>query len=214
MARFFVEHPLVDVVYGHRIVINDRDEEVGQWVLPPFSPAALVWNNYVPQETLFWHAASGTRSAANSMNPTSRPWTGICSALLPGGSLLPSPAEVSGSLSPPSRTEDQNARQGLWHTRIQTFADMDARPAHLAAGNPHSNSAVFGEVLSLAIPLPAGHSALLTGTTMARTPCFSSGKLSPWPEEDSRNYRLEGMWRTLTFPPRKHPPSDSFRQAR
>ena len=54
VARFFVEHPLVDVVYGHRIVINDRDEEVGQWVLPPFSPAALVWNNYVPQETLFW----------------------------------------------------------------------------------------------------------------------------------------------------------------
>ncbi len=54
VARFFAEHPRVDVVYGHRLVINERDEMVGQWVLPPYSPTALLWNNYVPQETLFW----------------------------------------------------------------------------------------------------------------------------------------------------------------
>jgi GT2 family glycosyltransferase len=54
VARFFVAHPEVDVVYGHRIVINERDEEVGRWILPPHRPEALLWNNYVPQETLFW----------------------------------------------------------------------------------------------------------------------------------------------------------------
>jgi len=54
VARYFVEHPEVDVVYGHRIVINERDEEVGRWILPPHCPQALLWNNYVPQETLFW----------------------------------------------------------------------------------------------------------------------------------------------------------------
>ena len=54
VARFFAEHPQVDVVYGHRIVINDRDEEVGRWILPPYSPEVVIWNDYVPQETLFW----------------------------------------------------------------------------------------------------------------------------------------------------------------
>jgi glycosyltransferase involved in cell wall biosynthesis len=54
VARFFSEHPQVDVVYGNRIVINERDEEVGRWILPPHSPDALLWNNYVPQETVFW----------------------------------------------------------------------------------------------------------------------------------------------------------------
>jgi glycosyltransferase involved in cell wall biosynthesis len=54
VARFFTEHPEVDVVYGNRIVINERDEEVGRWILPPHSADALLWNNYLPQETMFW----------------------------------------------------------------------------------------------------------------------------------------------------------------
>ena len=54
VARFFVERPGVDVVYGHRIVINDRDEEIGRWILPPHSASSILWNNYIPQETMFW----------------------------------------------------------------------------------------------------------------------------------------------------------------
>lgn len=54
VARFFSEHPEVDVVYGNRIIINERDQEVGRWILPPHNADALLWNNYLPQETLFW----------------------------------------------------------------------------------------------------------------------------------------------------------------
>ena len=54
VGRFFAEHPEVDVVYGNRIVINERDEEVGRWILPPHCAEALIWNNYLPQETMFW----------------------------------------------------------------------------------------------------------------------------------------------------------------
>jgi GT2 family glycosyltransferase len=54
VARFFHEHPEVDVVYGHRVIINEHDQEVGRWVLPLHQDAAFIWNDYIPQETLFW----------------------------------------------------------------------------------------------------------------------------------------------------------------
>jgi glycosyltransferase involved in cell wall biosynthesis len=54
VAGCFAAHPEVDVVYGHRIIIDDHDREVGRWVLPPHDGQALLWLDYVPQETLFW----------------------------------------------------------------------------------------------------------------------------------------------------------------
>ena len=54
VAAFLVSHPQVDVVYGHRVVIDERDLEVGRWVLPPHDDAALTWADFIPQESLFW----------------------------------------------------------------------------------------------------------------------------------------------------------------
>jgi hypothetical protein len=54
VARYFVEHPTVDVVYGHRVIIDEYDSEIGRWVLPPHDDNVLSWADYVPQETLFW----------------------------------------------------------------------------------------------------------------------------------------------------------------
>jgi glycosyltransferase involved in cell wall biosynthesis len=54
VAGFFAAHPEVDAVYGHRILIDEADQEIGRWVLPPHDPAVLLWADYVPQETLFW----------------------------------------------------------------------------------------------------------------------------------------------------------------
>jgi len=54
VASYFASHPEVDVVYGHRIVIDAQDCEVGRWVLPPHNEEILRWRDYVPQETLFW----------------------------------------------------------------------------------------------------------------------------------------------------------------
>jgi glycosyltransferase involved in cell wall biosynthesis len=54
VAGFFATHPAVDVVYGHRILIDEHDQEIGRWVLPSHSDLALVWQDFVPQETLFW----------------------------------------------------------------------------------------------------------------------------------------------------------------
>jgi hypothetical protein len=54
VAHFFATHPDVDVVYGHRILIDDKDQEVGRWVLPPHDNQILSWADFIPQETLFW----------------------------------------------------------------------------------------------------------------------------------------------------------------
>lgn len=54
VANFFAQHPEVDVVYGHRIIIDENGQEVGRWVLPPHNKQILLWADYVPQETLFW----------------------------------------------------------------------------------------------------------------------------------------------------------------
>src|SRR5262245_51622960 len=34
VADFFAKNPQVDVVYGHRVVIDTNDAEVGRWILP------------------------------------------------------------------------------------------------------------------------------------------------------------------------------------
>ena len=54
VASYFEKHPAVDVVYGHRIQIDENDAEVGRWVLPPHSEKALKWIDFIPQETMFW----------------------------------------------------------------------------------------------------------------------------------------------------------------
>lgn len=54
VASYFDAHPEVDVVYGHRILIDAEGREIGRWVLPPHDDETLRWADYVPQETLFW----------------------------------------------------------------------------------------------------------------------------------------------------------------
>lgn len=54
VAEFFDRHPEIDVVYGHRVLIDAGGLEVGRWVLPRHSDRILSWVNYIPPETLFW----------------------------------------------------------------------------------------------------------------------------------------------------------------
>ncbi len=54
VGRYFAIHPEIDVVYGHRIIIDQDGMEVGRWVLPRHSNRILSYADYIPQETLFW----------------------------------------------------------------------------------------------------------------------------------------------------------------
>jgi ADP-heptose:LPS heptosyltransferase/GT2 family glycosyltransferase len=64
VGEYFARHPEVDAIYGHRIIIDEHDKEVGRWIMPRHDPASLDWIDYVPQETLFfrrriWEAVGG-----------------------------------------------------------------------------------------------------------------------------------------------------------
>jgi glycosyltransferase involved in cell wall biosynthesis len=54
VARYFARNPEVDVVYGHRIVVDAQDREVGRCVLPPHDDGVLPILDPIPQETMFW----------------------------------------------------------------------------------------------------------------------------------------------------------------
>ena len=54
VARYFISHPHVDIVYGHRVFVDREGLEVGRAVLPPHDGKALQYADYIPQETMFW----------------------------------------------------------------------------------------------------------------------------------------------------------------
>ena len=54
VAEYFQKHPDVDVVYGNRLLVDERDMEIGRWIMPGHDSDVLSWVDYVPQETLFW----------------------------------------------------------------------------------------------------------------------------------------------------------------
>ena len=54
VADYFARHPEVDVLYGHRIVVDEASREIARWFLPPHDAAVLRLNDFVPQETMFW----------------------------------------------------------------------------------------------------------------------------------------------------------------
>ncbi len=54
VGAYFTAHPEVDVVYGHRIIVDDKSREVGRWILPRHYSDSTKHFDYIPQETLFW----------------------------------------------------------------------------------------------------------------------------------------------------------------
>ncbi len=54
VADYFARHPEVDVLYGHRIVVDEESREIARWFLPAHDDAVMRLNDFIPQETLFW----------------------------------------------------------------------------------------------------------------------------------------------------------------
>lgn len=54
VATVFAENPEVDVIYGHRVLIDSDGAEIGRWVMPAHDAEVLRWADLIPQETLFW----------------------------------------------------------------------------------------------------------------------------------------------------------------
>ena len=62
VGDYFERNPAVDVVYGHRVNIDESGLEIGRWILPAHQDKILRWVDFVPQETLFWRREIWERS--------------------------------------------------------------------------------------------------------------------------------------------------------
>lgn len=62
VARYFAEHPNVDVIYGHRVLIDAQGHEIGRWVLPPHDDRVITFADFIPQETMFWRRRAWDRA--------------------------------------------------------------------------------------------------------------------------------------------------------
>lgn len=54
VAQEFSADPSINVVYGHRKIIDKNGFDIGEWILPEHDTEVLYYADYIPQETLFW----------------------------------------------------------------------------------------------------------------------------------------------------------------
>lgn len=60
--NYFRNHPNVDVIYGHRLIVDENNMQVGRWVIAPHSNKVISYLNFVPQETLFWRRSAWVKA--------------------------------------------------------------------------------------------------------------------------------------------------------
>ncbi len=58
VVRYFKDHPGVDVVYGHRIFVDENDSFLKYWILPQHIDYLMKRWDYIPQECAFWRRSA------------------------------------------------------------------------------------------------------------------------------------------------------------
>jgi glycosyltransferase involved in cell wall biosynthesis len=64
VGRYLGRNPSVDVVYGHRVLIDDAGQEIGRHVIPRHDDEVLSWADFIPQETVFWRRTAWEAAGA------------------------------------------------------------------------------------------------------------------------------------------------------
>ena len=77
VARYFQNHPDVDLVYGHRIFVDSTNEEIGRWVLPRNWTRFWYGRIMCPRKPCSGAGGSGIAPVPDSTNRSVSPWTGI-----------------------------------------------------------------------------------------------------------------------------------------
>jgi glycosyltransferase involved in cell wall biosynthesis len=70
VARFFAQHPDVDVVYSHRVTVDAANKAIWYWMLPAHSNYYMRRWDLIPQETCFWRRSMFERHG--NVDPTFR----------------------------------------------------------------------------------------------------------------------------------------------
>jgi glycosyltransferase involved in cell wall biosynthesis len=70
VARYFEEHPDVDVVYSHRCTVDEHNNVLWYWILPEHDNWYMTRWDLIPQETCFWRRRLYEK--CGNVNPTFR----------------------------------------------------------------------------------------------------------------------------------------------
>ena len=54
VAWYFKRHPTIDMIYGHRLVVDSQDRAIGYEILPAITARTARRYPILPQETCFW----------------------------------------------------------------------------------------------------------------------------------------------------------------
>jgi glycosyltransferase involved in cell wall biosynthesis len=54
VGQYFAEHPEVDCIYSHRVIVRADNTVSGYWILPPHNNWLIRRWDWIPQETCFW----------------------------------------------------------------------------------------------------------------------------------------------------------------
>src|ERR1700730_14129203 len=54
VAKFFQRYPNVDCIYSHRCTVDENDQVIWYWILPPHHDSWMKRWDLIPQETCFW----------------------------------------------------------------------------------------------------------------------------------------------------------------
>ena len=76
VGRYFRQHPEVDVIYGHRVIINQDGLEIGRWVIPPTTRNACDVSTIFRRRHFSGEDTSMKRSGGSTSGFISR-WIGI-----------------------------------------------------------------------------------------------------------------------------------------
>jgi GT2 family glycosyltransferase len=64
VAGFLRRNPSVDLVYGHRVLIDEAGRDIGRQVIPRHDDRVLSWADFIPQETVFWRRGAWEAAGA------------------------------------------------------------------------------------------------------------------------------------------------------
>jgi glycosyltransferase involved in cell wall biosynthesis len=148
VAAYFARHPEADVVYGHRVMVDENNSEVGRWVLPPHDDGVLSWADYVPQETLFWRRRVWERVGAtfDESFDFALDWDLILRFRDVGARFVRLPRFLGGfRLHPQQKTASQLAHLGL-HEMNRLRQRCNGRPVSYAEISRHIARYLFRHV--------------------------------------------------------------------
>ena len=144
VAAYFAANPDVDVVYGHRVIIDPNGQEIGRWILPSHSDQMLIWADYVPQETMFWRRRIWDKAGGkiDEAFQFALDWDLLLRFREAGAKIRP-PAAVPGCIPRPRQPEDNGRSGGHGNARNGAAASQNPRVSHESGRHPAEHGRIY-----------------------------------------------------------------------